>query len=115
MSDDTPGIHPAELPALVPPASSGLAALLDYAGQVIQFSAVAAVVATLAGSLCLALVLAGQEFTRAARSSRHAARTSRSVRTMSETLQSNERRASRLREQMKRDIDAARRTLLPQD
>ena len=98
-------------------ATTGLAVIVDLAAQAVRFSVTMVLVLSLAGTLCLGLILSARQFSRTARASREAVQRSASIRSQSERLRSIARtretvsQREPLREQLLREIDAASRQL----
>ncbi len=94
-------------------ATSGLAVIVDLAAQAVQFSVTMVLVLSLAGTLCVGLILSARQFSRTARASREAVQRPASVQSQSERLRSiaRNREAVQLREQLLREIEAASRPL----
>ena len=96
-------------------ATTGLAVIVDLAAQVVRFSAMMVLLLSLAGSLCLGLILSARQFSRTARASREAVQSPVSIRSLSERLRSIARnretmsQREQLREQLLRGIEAASR------
>ena len=94
-------------------ATTGLAVIVDLAAQAVRFSVTMVLVLSLAGTLCVGLILSARQFSRTARASREAMQRPASIQSQSERLRSVARssEAVQLREQVLREIEAASRPL----
>jgi hypothetical protein len=101
-------------------AATGMAVAVDPAVQAVRLIVTITIVLSLAGSLCLGLIMTARQFTRTARLSRATVRTSASMPLRSERLQSEPERlrpvtgnaeSSVQRERLLREIEAAVRQL----
>ncbi len=97
--------------------TTGLAVIVDLAAQAVRFSVTMVLGLSLAGTLCVALILSARQFSRTARASREAVQRPASIQSQSERLRSITRnqeavqRGEQLREQLRREIEAASRQL----
>ena len=103
------GAGPADPAALASgPLTSGLAFVADLAAQFVRFTAAMTLVLALAGTLCAGLFMAARQFSHAAKSSRHAVQSPRSIQSLSSRLRSvaGDPETTRQREAFRRDIEA---------
>lgn len=102
-------------PASVMPqgATTGLAVIVDLAAQAVRFSVTMVLVLSLAGTFCGGLILSARQFSQTARASREAVQRPASIQSQSGRLRSIARNqeAVQLREQLRREIEAASRLL----